>query len=152
MGHVHEEIINLMLARPGIRQAEIAAVLERTPSWICTVMASDTFRARYEERMAEDLDPVLRATIEERLRVVAEQSLERIIDRLTNPALSPSDDFLIKTAKLASDALGYGAKPSNPSAVANVAVVVQVPQKLDAGTWEKRFSPPALESLPSREA
>lgn len=140
--YTHEAIIDLVLSRPGIRQAEIAALIERTPAWVSTIMASDAFKAKLEERRAEVVDPYVAATVNDRLQAVAHASLERILEKVSTPGLTVADDFLVKTAKLATDALGYGAKPAGGGSTTNVAVVVQVPQKLEAPAWEARYRPP----------
>jgi hypothetical protein len=82
-----------------------------------------------DKRRTEIEDPVLTATVNERLRALADVSLGRILDKLGGPmGAFVTDDFLIKSAKLSVDALGYGARPDRGAAV-NVAVVIQVPQK-----------------------
>lgn len=125
----HDAMIDLIVADPSIRQNDLAALFDRSPSWVSLVLSSDAFQARLSERKSELIDPEIRATINDRLSAVAQASLGRILEKLTGPLRElQTDDFLVKSAKLASDALGYGAK--GPSTQTNVAVVIQVPPKI----------------------
>jgi len=134
-------MIDLIVAEPSIKQNDLAAIFDRSPAWISQIINSDAFQARLEERRTELVDPVLQASIKERLNAVASVSLEKILDKLTS-AVPKDDDFLIKTATLATKALGYGARDSG-GATANVAVVVQVPPKAASVTeWVSAHTPP----------
>jgi len=137
----HDAMIDLIVAEPSIKQNDLAAIFDRSPAWISQIINSDAFQARLEERRTELVDPVLQASIKERLNAVASVSLEKILDKLTSP-LAPSEDFLIKTAALSTKALGYGAREGG-GATANVAVVVQVPPKAASVTeWVTSHTPP----------
>lgn len=129
----HDAMIDLMIAEPMIRQNDIAAIFDRSPGWVSLIINSDAFQARLAERKDALIDPELRATIADRLGLVAKQSLEKLSEKLGS-VLPLSDDFLIQTAKLATAALGYGARTPSSNSV-NVAVVVQVPPK-SASTQE----------------
>lgn len=135
----HKAMIDMMIASPSIRQNELAAYFDRSPSWISSVINSDSFQAALSERKAEIEDPVLTANVQERLRAVADASLVKILDKLSGP-LPSTDDFLVKTAKLATDALGYGARPQGGSNT-NVAVIVQIPPKMASATeWSNKYA------------
>ncbi len=137
----HDAMIDLIVAEPSIKQNDLAAIFDRSPAWISQIINSDAFQARLEERRTELVDPVLQASIKERLNAVASVSLEKILDKLTS-AVPKDDDFLIKTATLATKALGYGARDGG-GATANVAVVVQVPPKAASVTeWVSAHTPP----------
>lgn len=135
----HDAMIDMIVAEPTLKQNDLAVIFDRTPSWISQVINSDAFQARLEARREELIDPVLRATIKDRLTAVAASSLERILDKLSSP-VTPTDDFLIKSATLATKALGYGAR--DVGSQTNVAVVVQVPQKAASTTdWVNNHVP-----------
>lgn len=139
----HDAMIDLIVAEPTISQNELASIFERTPAWISTIINSDTFQARLEERKAALVDPVIQLTIKDRLSAVAARSLERILDKLESP-LPKTDDFLIKSAQLASQALGYGARTPSDGGT-NIAVIVQVPGKAPSSTeWVENHTPGAL--------
>lgn len=139
----HDAMIDLMIAEPMIKQNDLAAMFDRSPTWVSNVINSDAFQARLEERRGELVDPVLTASIQERLRAVANQSLERILEKIAGP-ITQTDDFLLRSAKLATDALGYGAKAAS-SQTTNVAVVVQVPSKaVSSIEWAVRHGAAAL--------
>ena len=128
VSYTHDAMIDLMLVRPTITGIELAEYFGYTQPWISVIRTSDAFRARYAERKGELVDPVIVATVDERLRAVADASLERVLERLTSP-IKPSDDFVLQSAKLSTSALGYGAKPTAGATQTNLAVIIQVPQK-----------------------
>jgi len=142
--YTHDAMIDLMIAEPTVKQNTLAAIFDRSPTWISQIINSDVFRARLAERKGEIVDPVLTATIQERLAAVAGESLNRILEKLAGP-VTQSDDFLVKTAKLATDAMGYGARPQGQTT--NVAVVVQVPAKAASSTeWAVRHGAALIEA------
>lgn len=140
----HDAMIDLMVAEPSVTKNRLAELFDRTPGWISQVVNSDAFQARLADRREQLVDPVLTATIRDRLASVAAKSLELIIDKLNAPLAGQtlSDDFLLKSAKMSSEALGYGARSAPQGATTNVAVVIQVPQKIQSATeWATVHSP-----------
>lgn len=138
--YTHDAMIDLIISEPTIKQNDLAAIFDRTPTWVSLIMSSDAFQARLSERRAELVDPAIVASIQERIQAVAQASLGKILDKLSGP-LPSTDDFLIKSAKLATDALGYGARQPGGGST-NIAVVVQVPQKAaSAQEWVAQVAP-----------
>jgi len=136
----HDAMIDLLIAEPTIRQNDLAAIFDRTPTWVSLVINSDAFQARLAERRAELVDPTIAASINERLSALADATLTRLLDRVTTPVQVVSDDFLLRTAEVALKASGYGARPQGPAV--NVGVVVQVPQKSSSEVeWITAHSP-----------
>lgn len=118
VAYTHEAMINLIIEgsqRPGgISQKEIAAHFGYTEGWISNVFASDAFQARLAARREELLDPVLRASIEERFRALTIRSLEILQAKLNAPVVS--DQVALRAAELGAKALGVGghAPPKTP--------------------------------------
>lgn len=139
----HDAMIDLIVAEPWVSQNQLAEVFDRTPGWISQVINSDAFQARLAERKEQLIDPVLIASIKDRLNGVAARSLELIQEKLNQPAagLLVKEDFLLRAADLATKALGYGARVPTQSTT-NVAVVVQVPPKIpSAHEWAQQHAP-----------
>lgn len=136
----HDAMIDLMIAEPSIRQNDLAAIFDRTPAWVSIVINSDAFQARLEQRRAELVDPQIIASIKDRISAVATASLDRMLEKLSGP-LPATDNFILESAKLATKALGYGAREGGGGQT-NVAVVIQVPQKAaSAADWAAQYSP-----------
>ena len=142
----HDAMIDLLVAEPMITQNTIAEIFNRTPSWISQVVNSDAFQARLAERKEQLIDPVLTASIKDRLAAVAGRSLQLVLDRLQAPLYDAGmgdSDFLMKAAKLSTDALGYGARAPAAGHTTQVAVVIQVPPKIaSAQEWASVYQPP----------
>ena len=141
VSYTHDAMIDMIIADPTVHQNDLARYFGFSPSWVSTVKNSDAFQARLAERRGELIDPVVVASIDERFRALADASLDLLLERVTHPALKPSDDFLIQTAKLSAGALGYGAKAPAGNTV-NLAVVVQVPPKIaSSAEWTIAHTP-----------
>lgn len=139
----HEAMIDVLIAEPATTQRELAAMFDRTEGWISIVLNSDVFQARLAERRELEVIPHVTASIKTRINAIASESLQRIHERLLDQAKPPKDEFLLATAKLATDALGYGARPAGGSGASPVQVVVNVPQQVpDARTWQERYATP----------
>ena len=148
VSYTHDAMIDAMLSNPSISGGELARNFGYTESWISTIRNSDAFQARYAERRKDLVDPVIIASIDERLRAVADKSLERVLDKLTS-VIPPSDDFLLQSAKLATGALGYGARPTGGNSTqTNVAVVIQVPPKITSSAdWAAAHAIPTAQRM-----
>ena len=145
--YTHEDCIDCIIAHPGISQNELAARYGMTPSWMSVVINSDIFQAKLAERRAELVDPILRATVEERFRALAVRSLEVLQDKLSAPSHQISDQLALQAAKLGKEALGLGNAPPAPApqldglaqlAERLVGYVRQPPQRADVVDVESR--------------
>lgn len=138
VSYSHDAMIDLILVQPGISQNEIAKHFGYTVSWVSQVFNSDAFQARLAERKADLVDPVILATIEEKMKGVAAQSLD-IIARKLEATQSP--DMALKALELTSKALGYGANTSRGGST-QVNFVVALPGKAQsAAEWAEAHAP-----------
>lgn len=143
-GWRHDALIDIMIAEPQLQQRELAKIFDRTEAWISTLINSDAFQARLAERREEVVNPDIAASVEERLRALADISLQRLIEKIATPVQVVSDQFLLDTAKMSTASLGYGARAPAGGNI-NVGVVVQVPQKAtSAAEWVSSIQPPRL--------
>jgi len=101
ISYTHEAMIDLILAEPTVSATELAEIFDYSPGWISRVIASDAFQARMAERKAQLTDPMIAASIDERLRGVAVHSISMIQDKLAANGE--------ESAQFALDALGISA-------------------------------------------
>lgn len=119
--YTHDAMIDLVIQNPAITQREVALAFGLSEPWVSRVFCSDAFQARLAQRRTELIDPTLVASLEERLKGVAMQSLtilEEKLEKIRNPELA------IKTLDLTTKALGYGARPQNVAIQQNFVAVV----------------------------
>lgn len=138
VSYSHEAMIDVIIAEPTITQAELAKKFGRSQGWISVVMGSDAFQAALAKRRDDLTDPFLVATIEERFRGLADQSLQIIAENLEK---SRNTDLALKALDISAKALGFGARgPANGATVQNN-FVVQLPPKIDSSAeWAKAHS------------
>ena len=138
----HEAMIDVILIEPTITQNELAKRFDRSVSWVSIVMGSDSFQAALAKRRDDILDPFLVATIEERFRGLATQSLTVISEALEK---SKNTDLALKALDISSKALGFGARNAEkPGSTTNF--VIQLPAKiLNPSDWAATHSGPILE-------
>lgn len=133
----HEAMIDVIIAEPTITQRELAKRFERSENWVSIVMGSDAFQAALAKRRDDLTDPFLIATIEERFRGLAQQSLQVIAENLEK---SRNTDLALKALDISAKALGFGARAAGGPAVQNN-FVVQLPPKIpDSSEWAKAHS------------
>lgn len=118
----HEDMIDFIIMTPGCTQRALAARYGYTEGWISNVMASDAWKSRFAARRAELVDPTLAMSINERFTAMTEKSLERLMDKLSAPAVS--DNVVLRAAELGARAMGVGAHaPPPPPAGDHLAVL-----------------------------
>lgn len=133
----HEAMIDVIIANPEIKQNELAARFERRPAWISRIIGSDAFQAALAKRREELTDPFLVATIEERFKGLAIQSLDVIAEKLE---ATKNTDVALKALDISSKALGFGARTANHPAVQNNFVVQLPPKAQTALEWANEHS------------
>lgn len=108
VSYTHDGMIDLIIARPGISQGEIAAHFGYTPSWVSIIVNSDAFQARLAERKGELVDPLLTVSVEEKMRAVVSRSLEVLAEKLAAPTCQISDTLALRAMEVGSKAMGMG--------------------------------------------
>ncbi|UOF77832.1 cyclic nucleotide-binding domain [Bacteriophage sp.] len=135
----HDAMIEQILARPGISQNELAEMFGYTVPWVSRVMNSDAFLARLAERKHDLVDPALALTIDEKLRAIADTSLDIVQEKLSTIR---SIDTAFKALDLSVKALGYGARQQHAQVQNNF--VVMMPEKaVSAASWSEKHRPQA---------
>lgn len=133
----HDAMIDMVIAEPSISQGEIAARFGFTQAWVSIIFNSDAFQCRLAERKGELVDPILRATVEDRLRAVANKAAERFLDRLAvNAPMSNKD--LLEAMKVSTSGLGMGPKQQAPTMQQNLYVLPAPPPTPTTAQWAAR--------------
>ena len=141
INYTHDALIDAIITNPEKTQREFAAIFGYGESWLSIIMNSDSFKERLHERREEIVNPILRATVEDRMKALVQKSTEILLERL---AVDPDPSLALKTLEVTSRSLGYGAKLAGPAVQVNVAPVAVVPAKeLTASTWMQSYSPGA---------
>ena len=147
----YASILDYMVANPSATIREVAAHFNYSPQGISIITNSDSFKAAYHIRKEEILDPVLMASVEERLQGIAHQSAERVAETL---ATSTNGDYALKALDTVSRALGYGV--AKPVSIENNFVVALPGPAASTHEWSSRFAAPGatvlrpnLETIPS---
>lgn len=148
--YTHEACIDMILAEPGISQDQLAAIFGYSASWMSIAINSDAFQARLAERKAEMVDPVIRASLNERLRAVTQRSLDVLLEKLCKPSASVSDQLVVAAANLGVKGLGLGQQPASPPASADH--LNELASRLRGFLKPSAPPPPAdIVDVPSRE-
>lgn len=136
VSYTHDAFIDLMIANPAISQGQIAQHFGYTQAWVSRVRNSDAFLARLAQRKADLVDPAILQSIDEKIRVMADKSLDRILEKLE---VATSFDDAAKAFELSTKALGYGARAANVNVQQNF--VVAMPAKApDALSWAAKHA------------
>lgn len=139
----HKVMADLLIAQPGVSNNEIAALFGFTPAWVSQVKNGDMFQAYLKEREKELVDPLLIATVEERLGAVAKASLDRVAELLPQADIEQATEVM----KVATQRMGLGVV-KNAAPGSGVQVIIQVPPKAgSAEDWAARHAPPAEEVI-----
>ena len=80
--YTHEAMIDLILAEPTVKPAELAALFGYSEGWISRILGSDSFQSRIAERKAALIDPSISRRLDERFRAIAVQSTQVLQERL----------------------------------------------------------------------
>lgn len=131
MNYSHEALVDLLLANPAATNLELGLVFGRSKEWVGLVKSSGMFREAYAKRASEISDPVLQATIEQRLDMLASRSLEVLNEKLSRPAQDIPDNLALQAAALGAKGLGVGGFSSKPAPPPELPVVGRIERLAD---------------------
>lgn len=135
--YTHDAMIDLVISNPAISQNDLAKYFGYTAAWVSRIFASDAFQARLAARKDELVNPVLTASVEDRIKGLAMQSLD-ILEEKLNTTRNP--DLAVKCFELSTKAAGYGAREKNVAVQNNF--VVHLPNKIENPTdWANAHRP-----------
>lgn len=137
VSYTHEAMIDVLIAEPTITQNDLAKRFNRSVTWISIIMGSDAFQAALAKRRDDLTDPFLVATIEERFRGLAQQSLQVIAANLEK---TNNIDVAFKALDISAKALGFGARAPAGGTVQNNFVVQLPPKMADSSEWAKAYA------------
>ena len=142
----HDAMVDLIIAQPSISQNQIAQHFDKTPAWISIIVNSDAFKNRLAERKDEVIDPILRTSLEERIRGCVDLSLQVLQEKLR---ANPNPNLAVRVLEHGTRALGFGARvPSQ--AVQVITYVAVVPAKsLSAEAWATEHNPRPVIDAPA---
>lgn len=137
----HEMVIDRLLVDPTLEIKALAKEFGTSYQWMLILVNSDGFQKRFEDRRKEMVDPMVRATLADKMTAVASQSLDVLMSKLEATA---DAKLAAQVLDITSKALGYGAKPAIAGPTnTQVNFVVQVPPKSrDSLEWAAQYSPP----------
>jgi hypothetical protein len=141
----HDAIIDFVITNPASTYREIAGAFGYTPEGIGIICRSDAFKARYETRKGDLVDPIIRQSVEDRLQGLAHASID-ILQR----KLATSDDPKLALAALdaATKATQYGARTGQVGGA--VTFVVQLPgPAVNSAEWADKFHARTVEMVPA---
>jgi hypothetical protein len=72
----------MILANPAVSQNELAEAFGYSASWMSIVVNSNAFQEKLAERKGELIDPVIKASIEQRMDQLAKMSMDLLMEKL----------------------------------------------------------------------
>lgn len=118
VSYKHDQIIDFIIANPGISQNEIARKFDYSVSWISQMISSDAFQVRLAERSGDLIDPLLRDR-DAMFKSLVDRSWEVLHDKMSMPSNTISDQLAMRVLEVSSRAIGYGARDPSTMIVQN---------------------------------
>lgn len=135
MSYTHDGMVDLIVNNPSISQGEIARVFGYTEGWVSQIVRSDSFRESLAARKGELVDPILKASLEDRINGLAHRSIDILLENLDTKG---NPEVALKALELTTRAKNYGA---GVSITQNF--VVAMPTKAEtADSWITDHQPP----------
>lgn len=136
VSYTHDAMIDLIIENPAASQGEIAAHFGYTPGWVSQVFNADAFKERLAQRKDELVDPVIRASIEEKLQALADKSIQVLLEKLHQ---TQNPNVAIRSLDVTMRSLGYGAKQA--SVQVNNYIAHVPPRAISADDWRSNYTP-----------
>lgn len=131
----HEMVADMLIANPNLTQREIAKRLDRSEYWLSIVVNSDAFQDYLARRKEEFIDPVLQASVEDRLSAVANRSMDEFLRRMDVAPGSISNDSLLRATEISTKGLGMGPQSKQPAIQQNLYVIPAPARPANSKEW-----------------
>jgi hypothetical protein len=148
VNYSHDAMIDMILAQPGISQNLLAAKFGYTPSWICQVLQSDAFQAKFAERRKEVVDPILMDSVEKGFEAMVRRSQEILMEKLNAPTHQIPDQLVLQALQVSSRAAGYGARDAAPASPKEVHNHLHILSENLVGLLHKRKAEAGFDNSP----
>jgi hypothetical protein len=130
--YTHDAMIDILLAEPTIQQKELAKRFDMSEAWISRIIGSDAFQAALAKRRDDVANPIIAASIDDKLSGLVNQSLEIIAEKLET---SRSLDTAFKGLEIGVKALGFGARQSGGNNQQNNFTIVLPTKSANSAEW-----------------
>ncbi len=132
--YTHDAMIDIVIAKPDVSQNTLAEYFGYSVGWISRIFCSDAFQARLAQRRGEVVIPGLLSTFEERLKLLATNSIELVLEKLEErdeEGKAVADmGTVFKALEISTKSLGYGARQTNVAIQNNLTVNTMSDQQL----------------------
>ena len=125
VGYSHEAMADMILSDPTISQDELALRFGYTAPWISQIICSDAFKALLAKRRDKFVDPIVAASIKQQFEGLAARCLEVLRAHTNKKADEVPPQLAMQALKVASQALGYGARPETTRVEVDVTVQLE---------------------------
>lgn len=136
VSYTHDAMIDMILAEPLITQMELASRFGYTQPWVCRIIGSDSFQQALAARRSEIVNPVIVASLEERLKGLAIQATDVLANNLD---ATKNPDTALRALEISTKALGFGARANAPPPQQNNFVVMLPPKAESAEAWAEQM-------------
>jgi len=121
--YTHQDMIDFLIANPAASQKELAGRYGYSQGWISNIMASDVWKAAFEARRKELIDPALSLTLEQQMEGLTRRSITVLMEKLEQPAVA--DTTVLKALELGAKASNLGGQnvPTGPSTADHLALL-----------------------------
>ncbi len=104
----HDALVDQILANPTATDKELGAVFNRSAWWVKAIRSSDMFREKLATRGKEIADPLMIASIEERLDMLTSRSIDVMLEKMSRPTDLIPDNLAVAAANFGAKAKSIG--------------------------------------------
>lgn len=137
VSYTHDAMIDMLVENPQLDQRQLARCFGYTEAWVSQIINSDAFRERLAARKDAIVDPVLRMSVEERIRGLVDKSVQILLQKMNE---APTVATAVKVLDVGTRALGYGARQGTQVTQTNYIALVP-PTSPNAGEWAAAYHP-----------
>ena len=102
---IHVLMIEEIVMNPSITHQQLADKFGYSRVWVTMVLGSDLFRTEYKKRREAIMNPLITATLQDKVKAAAGLSWDKMLERLTDDTKPVPDATLIKVLEISTKAL-----------------------------------------------
>lgn len=102
---VHILMIEEIIINPAITHQQLAEKFGYSRVWVTLVLGSDLFRSEYKKRREAIMNPIITATIQDKVKAATSLSWDKMLEKLTDDSKQVPDATLIKILEIGTKAL-----------------------------------------------
>lgn len=137
---LYDSMVDFYVSNPFATLADVSRYIGHSVTWVSRIVNTDAFRAKLAAKKVESIDPMIRANLNEKLILVAQEAAKQVLEKLEK---GDNPDFALQALQATAKVLALGGKKPDSDTPPFALIIPAKVETVDA--WQAQFAKPDIE-------